>query len=148
MTSVFLALGLLLLLVLVGVAFYWQGTIRLPGSAVSYGVEDSIKYVTPRLSEETRKVISHKSVRRILEWEMKYLQDSLDSGSERIVLGGADAKRYVMEMTARQGFEYEPQIVDEVLALQADYMASIGAIAAPVAPEQAEPGSPQEAGDG
>ena len=136
MAAVFLALGLLLLLILVGLAFYWQGSIRLPGSAVSYGVEDSIRYITPRLSEPTRKQIGAKSVRRILEWEMKFLQDSLDAAPDQVVvLGGDPAVEYVIERTARQGFEYEPQIVREVLQLQAEYMASIGAIAEPVAEE-------------
>ena len=137
MAAIFLALGLLLLLVLIGLAFYWQGSIRLPGSAVSYGVEDSIRYITPRLSEPTRSQIGAKSVRRILEWEMKFLQDSLDADPDQVVvLGGDAAVEYVIERTARQGFQYEERIVREVLELQAEYMASIGAIAEPVADEE------------
>lgn len=137
MAAVFLALGLLILLIVVGLAFYWQGSIRLPGSAVSYGVEDSIKYITPRLSEASRAVIGHKSVRRILEWEMKFVQDALDSGSEEVVvLGGEAVTEYVLEMTKRQGFDYESAIVDEVLQLQAAYLASIGAIAEPVSADE------------
>jgi hypothetical protein len=133
MASVFLALGLLLLLIIIGFAFYWQGTIRLPGSAISYGVEESIRFITPRLSEETRQVIGPKSVRRILEWEMKYLHTALEADPDQdVVLGGDEAKSYVLEMTKRQGFDYEPAIVDEVLALQAEYLASIGAVAGPV----------------
>ncbi len=136
MASVFLALGLLLMLVLIGLAFYWQGSIRLPGSAVSYGVEESIRYITPRLSEPTREQIGAKSVRRILEWEMKFLQDSLDADPDRVVvLGGEAAVEYVIQRTALQGFEYEPRIVREVLQLQAEYMASIGALSEPVAEE-------------
>ena len=125
------------MLVLVGLAFYWQGSIRLPGSAVSYGVEDSISYITPRLSEPTRRQIGAKSVRRILEWEMKYLQDSLDADPDQVVvLGGDSAVSYVIERTARQGFDYEPEVVREVLQLQAEYMASIGALAEPVTDEE------------
>jgi hypothetical protein len=139
MSAVLFALGLLILLVVVGLAFYWQGTIRFPGSAVSYGVEDSIKYITPRLSEETRVLIGAKSVRRILEWEMKFLQDALDADSDRaIVLGGEDAREYVLEVTAQHGYDYQPKVIDEVLHLQAEYMASIGAIADPVAAEELE----------
>jgi hypothetical protein len=137
MAAIFLALGLLLLLVLIGLAFYWQGSIRLPGSAVSYGVEDSIRYITPRLDESTRQQIGARSVRRILEWEMKFLQDSLDTDPDQVVvLGGDAAVAYVLERTSRQGFDYEESVVREVLELQAAYMASIGAIAEPVADEE------------
>ena len=134
MAAFLFALGLLALLVAVGVAFYWQGSIQLPGSAVAYGVEDSIRYITPRLSEPTSTIIGEKSVRRILEWEMKFVQDRLDSDPDRVVvIGGDEATAYVLEQTAAQGFDYEPAIVHEVLNLQAEYMASIGAIAGPVA---------------
>ncbi|MDJ0923465.1 MAG: hypothetical protein QNJ77_02795 [Acidimicrobiia bacterium] len=149
MAGLFLALGLLLLLVVVGLAFYWQGSIRLPGAAIAYGVEDSIKYITPRLSEPTQKIIGARSVRRILEWEMKYLQEVLDSAEDRtVVLGGDRAVHYVLEQTARQGFDYEPAIVAEVLELQAEYMASIGAIAGPVADADRRDIEQREAGNG
>lgn len=148
MAAVFLAVGLLMLLTVIGLAFYWQGSIQLPGSAVAYGVEDSIKYITPRLSEPTREVIGHKSVRRILEWEMKFLQDSLDSDPDRVVvLGGEAVTAYVLEKMAQQGFDYEPEIVTEVLQLQAEYMASIGAIAEPVDDAELRAIEQQEAGD-
>ena len=134
MAGVFLAFGLMILLILVGLAFYWQGSIRLPGGAVAYGVEDSIRYITARLSESAREVIGGTSVRRILEWEMKFLQDTLDSDPDQVVvLGGDAATAYVLEQTAKQGYEYDPAIVREVLELQAEYLASIGALAAPVA---------------
>lgn len=139
MASILFALGLLALLIAVGVAFYWQGSIRIPGGAVAYGVEESIKYITPRLSAETGTVIGQKSVRRILEWEMKFVQSQLDSDPAQIVvLGGDTARSYVLEQTAKEGFEYEPAIVDEVLLLQAEYMVSIGAIAEPVSAVELE----------
>ncbi len=139
MAAFFFALGLFALLVGVGIAFYWQGTIRLPGTAVAYGVEDSIKYITPRLPTETQEIIGAKSVRRILEWEMKYLQDQLDTDPEQVVvLGGEGAATYVLEQTAKQGFDYDRSVVGEVLQLQAEYLQSIGALAQPVAAEERE----------
>ncbi len=149
MAATLFALGLLVLLLVVGLAFYWQGSIRLPGSAISYGVEDSIKYITPRLSAETRAVIGERSVRRILEWEMKFLQDALDADPEQtVVLGGDAVTAYALEQTAGQGFDYDPAIVGEILNLQADYMASIGAIAEPVAAEDIEAIEKREARHG
>jgi hypothetical protein len=149
MAAAFLAFGLLALLALVGLAFYWQGSVRLPGGAVAYGVEDSIKYITPRLSEPTRQAIGAPSVRRILEWEMKFLQDRLDSDPEGVVvLGGDAAATYVLEQTAKQGYEYAPAIVAEVLQLQAEYLASIGAIAEPVADDERTSIERSEEGNG
>lgn len=139
MAAVLLALGLLALLVVVGLAFHWQGSIHLPGAGVAYGVEDSIKYITQRLQPETQAVIGQKSVRRILEWEMKFVQDQLDSDPDQIVvIGGEAATQYVLDQLVGQGFDYEPSIVTEVLALQAEYMMSIGAVAEPVDDEELE----------
>lgn len=149
MASVFLALSLLALLIVIGLAFHWQGSIRLPGSAVAYGVEDSIKYITPRLDDATREVVGHKSVRRILEWEMKFVQDSLVSDPDRaVVLGGEEVTAYILARTAQQGFDYEPTIIREVLQLQVEYMASIGAIAGPVAEAELEAIDRLEVDDG
>ncbi len=139
MAAFLFAFGLLALLVLVAVAFYWQGSIHLPGSAVAYGVEDAIKYITPRLSEATSTVIGQRSVRRILEWEMKFVQNQLDSAPDQVVVvGGSAATTYVMEQTRAEGFDYEATIIHEVLNLQAEYMASIGAIAEPVTAAELE----------
>jgi hypothetical protein len=137
MAGLVFALGLLVLLVLVGLAFMWQGTIRMPGAPVAYGVEESIKYITPRLTEATRATIGPKSVRRILEWEMSYLHERLDSGSdEPVVLGGDEAVEYVLNQTQQQGYTYDRATVTEVMQLQAEYMESIGALDRPVADEE------------
>lgn len=137
MESILFALGLAVLLVLVGLAFMWQGSIRTPGGPVAYGVEESIRYITPRLADSTREVIGHKSVRRILEWEMSYLQDQTSSNPDQpVVLGGEAIVAYVLEKTARQGYQYDPNIVAEVMQLQAEYMQSIGAIDRPVGEDE------------
>lgn len=137
MVGLVFALGLLVLLILIGLAFMWQGTIRLPGAPVAYGVEESIKYITPRLSESTRAKVGSKSVRRILEWEMSYLHERLDSGSETpVVLGGDEAIEYVLRCTSRQGYEYDRATVVEVMGLQAEYMETIGALDRPVAEDE------------
>jgi hypothetical protein len=137
MVGLAFALGLLVLLILIGLAFMWQGTIRLPGAPVAYGVEESIRYIAPRLSEDIRAKVGSKSVRRILEWEMNYLHERLDAGSgEPVVLGGEEAIGYVLQQTARQGYEYDRETVAEVMRLQAEYMESIGALDRPVGKDE------------
>lgn len=137
MEAVFFALGLLILIVLIGFAFMWQGSIRMPGGPVAYGVEESIRYITPRLSEETREVVGVKSVRRVLEWEMRYLQEQLEAGADNaVVIGGDAVTEYILDQTRRQGFDYDPAIVAEIMELQAEYMESIGALAGPVAEDE------------
>ena len=68
---------------------------------------------------------------------MKYLQQQLESDSgEMVIIGGDAVKQYVLEQTKRQGFDYDPAIVTEIMELQAEYMESIGALARPVAEDE------------
>lgn len=137
MASVLFALGLLILIVLIGLAFMWQGSLRMPGGPVAYGVEESIKYITPRLAPSTREAIGSKSVRRILEWELRYLQEQLETDQDDVVvIGGSAVRDYILEQTSRQGYDYDPEVVTEIMELQAEYMESIGALASPVAEEE------------
>jgi len=131
-----LAGGLLVIVAVIALAFSWQGRLRLHERTVTYGTEEAIKFIAARLRPETAAVIGERSVRRILEWEMRYLQDALAAaGEEPVVLGGPDAAEYVAAQTAAQGYEYAADVIDEVLELQAHYLASIGAVADAAEPE-------------
>lgn len=129
---------LLTVVVVIALAFSWQGRLRLPERTVTYGTEEAIKFIASRLSPDSAATIGERSVRRILEWEMRYLQEELAAGDEKpVVLGGPDAAAYVATQTATQGYEYAPEAIDEILELQAQYLVSIGAVA-----EAAEPDAP------
>jgi hypothetical protein len=68
---------------------------------------------------------------------MKYLQERLDADQTApVVLGGEGVAAYVIEQTARNGYDYEPAIVAEVMQLQAEYLVSIGAVDRPVGEDE------------
>ena len=123
---------LLLLLALVGVLiFFGVGLFlqeRRPREvAIVYSVEDALDFVWSGLSESTKSKIGRRDVRRILEWEMHYLQRP-DHREGAAVVGGDDAAAYAQERAIEQGYGYEPPVIFEVLDLQAAYLAELGAV--------------------
>ena len=122
-----------LLLVAIALAFAWQEWQAAGEAATVYGVEDSIEYVMAHLRPETASRLKRSDVRRILEWEVRYLQDpAVRFGGEPIVAGGLPAAGYAQETLARLGHAYDGPEIIEVLDLRADYLRSIGAIGAPL----------------
>ena len=116
------------LLFAVGVAFWWQEQRRLPEREVVYGIEEAHDWVMARLSADARAALRPPDVRRILEWELRYLQDPAVRGGDIAVVGGLDAARYAQEQAMAQGYPYDGALIIEVLDLQADYLASLGAV--------------------
>ena len=100
-----------------------------------YGVEDSIEFIWDGLGED--KIGLKKSdVRRILEWEMYYLQQpKLWAEEGPPIVGGDAAARYTQEQALEAGFSYEPPQIFGVMDLQAEYLQAIGALG-----DVAEPG--------
>ncbi len=136
MPSVILALVMLGLLLGVAVAFWWQERRRMPEREVIYGVEDALGYVTDRLSDEARSALRPSDVRRILEWELRYLQDPGVRGDDVAVVGGLEAAQYAQEQAMAQGYPYDGALIIEVLDLQAEYLAALGALGDPVDDEE------------
>jgi len=126
---------LLLILVLVAVlAVFGVGLLlqeRRPREvAIVYSVEDALQYIWDGLSDSVRQSVGRTDVRRILEWEMYYLQRP-DHRRGAAVVGGIDAATYAQERAVEQGFGYEPELIFEVLALQAEYLDALGAVGDP-----------------
>ena len=93
-----------------------------------YGVEDSIEFVWDALGNE-RLGLKKSDVRRILEWEMHYLQQPhLWQGDGRAVVGSESAAMYVQTQSLEAGHPYEPDQIFAVLEFQAAYLLAIGAI--------------------
>lgn len=130
MASVVFALVLLLLVIGIGVAFAWQESRGSVDSAVIYGVEDALDFVYPRLADATRNELKRADVRKILEWELKYLQNPAVRGhaEEPTVVGGINAARYAQDELLAVGLGYDGQLILDVLERQAEYLAALGAI--------------------
>jgi hypothetical protein len=101
-------------------------------SAAIYGVDDSIEWIWEGLGEDKRG-LTKADVRRILGWEMRYLQQPdiwKNDGSP--VVGGGAAAAFAQERSLEEGHPYEPDQIFAVLDLQATYLGAIGAIGDPV----------------
>lgn len=128
-----LLLGVLLLIVALMV---WQEARRRPSyEPLEYVVEDAVKHVQQGLSDDSH--LSRADIRRILEWEVFYLQGLAQEdrrNSVETVAGGhqASVEYIAAEIEERHGVSYPLEDIEEVLRLEADYLAAIGAVGEPV----------------
>ncbi len=118
-----------------GIAMFWQESKRMSHRETIYGVEDSIEFIWEGLGED-RHDLSKGDIRRILEWEMRYLQQpDLWEADGQPVVGGEASAAYAQEMSLEAGYAYQPEQIYAVLDLQALYLEAIGAIGDAADPE-------------
>jgi len=126
---------LMVLVLAFGIAMFWQESRRMQHTEMIYGVEDSIEFIWDGLVDG-KLGLKKSDVRRILEWEMHYLQQpNLWEEEGPPVVGGEAAARYAQEEALEAGFSYEPEQIFGVMDLQAAYLQAIGAIAEIAEPE-------------
>jgi hypothetical protein len=137
MTSGYLLLVLGFLLAVVAFGFAWQGRRGAADEYAVYSVEDSIRFVTERLTTATAATIKPADVRRILEWEVRYLQDpGVRDGVGPVVAGGLPSAEFAQESLALLGYAYDGPEIVEVLDLRAEYLREIGAVGDPLTAEE------------
>lgn len=132
------ALGAMLFaaLLVVVAMIVWQEAKRRPSyEPLEYVVEDAVKHVVARLDEQTSLRVG--DVRRILEWEVFYLQGLAQENRKNpvdTVAGGHDASvDYIQtQIEVKHGVAYPRDEIEEVLRLEADYLSAIGAVGDPV----------------
>ena len=130
-------LALVALLVVFGLGMLFQGRHKqIHDGIVVYGVDEAVVYVWERLPEGIATSVDRSDVRRILEWEMLYLQQPSRRDGPAVV-GGVDAAEFVQESAYEAGHPYEAETIFAVLDLQADYLLAIGAVGGPVDPDEA-----------
>lgn len=131
------ALLFALLCILVG-SMVWQEAQRRSGRLPpTYVIEDAVAYISGRLSPEVRDRIGVAGVRRIIEWEVYYLQGLAQKGRRvpvESVAGGSDASiEYIQDRIAVvNGATYDRDDISDVLQLEVAYLNSIGVIGDPV----------------
>ena len=135
MGPILLVIALVLVLVVFGAGMLIQEHGRRIDDGVAvYGVDDAVIYIWERLPEGMVPSVDQADIRRILEWEMLYLQQPAKRDGPAVV-GGVDAATFVQERAYTGGHPYEPEAIFAVLDLQADYLRAIGAVGSPVDPE-------------
>ena len=131
-----MAAVLLGVMLLISALIVWQHGTR-GGGEITFGVEDAVLFVYTRLPGEARERVKETGVRRILEWEVFYLQGlaQKDRQTRVEVVAGvhAPAVRYIKRQILQgQSLEYSEADIENVLGLGVEYLASIGAIGEPV----------------
>ena len=117
---------------LISALVVWQEAKRRPSyEPLEYVVEDAVKHAHAGLPKES--TLTRADVRRILEWEVFYLQGlAQDRRSDPVetVAGGHDASvEYIAgQIQAKHGVSYSRGDIEEVLRLEADYLMAIGAV--------------------
>jgi len=128
-----LALVLVLVVFAVGMVFQERGR-RVDDGVAVYGVDDAVVYVWEGLPEDIAGSIDQSDIRRILEWEMLYLQQPSKRDGPAVV-GSAEVAQFVQDRAFETGHPYEPGVIFAVLDLEADYLRAIGAVGGPVDPD-------------
>lgn len=132
-TFVALLVGLLLVIVALMV---WQEARRRPSyEPLEYVVNDAVKHVADGLPEHVG--LRNVDIRRILEWEVFYLQGLAQekrNNPVETVAGGHEASvAYIADQIhSKHGVSYSHEQIAEVLRLEADYLVAIGAVGEPV----------------
>lgn len=122
----------------------WQEARRRPSyDPLEYVIEDAVKHIDAGLQTEGNDRLRKADIRRILEWEVFYLQGLAQENRRNpveTVAGGHDASvDYVIEQIATtQGVSYSRSDVEDVLRYEADYLFQIGAVGDEVEPDGGE----------
>jgi hypothetical protein len=126
-------------LLAVGAALVWQwARVGHREPAALYLVDEAAAFVLAALPSETADRLGEEGVASILEWSNYHSQVVVArSGVDVPVLGGPAAVSFVLERAAASGRPCEEEDVTAVLAAEAAYLVSIGAVGEPV-----EEGSP------
>lgn len=135
----FVAVLVGVLLVIVAL-LVWQEAKRRPSyEPLEYVVNDAVKHIADRLPEDSG--LRNADIRRIIEWEVFYLQGLAQDDRKNpveTVAGGHDVSvDYIVEqIRSKHGVSYSHSQIEEVLRLEADYLVAIGAVGEPVGEEE------------
>lgn len=118
---------------LVAVMLFQEARTRTQVEPPAYIVSDAIDYARAHVDPEVRSRLKKAGIQRIIEWSVHYLQGLAEKATRRgdvtVIAGGEEtAVAYITAQLAKRGFDYSEEDVAAVLATEADYLASIGAL--------------------
>lgn len=127
-----LAAVLIGVLLVVAALIVWQHAAR-AGGEVTFGVEDAVEFVSSRLPAGVKSRVREGGIRRILEWEIFYLQGlAQENRREPVETVAGDygpAVEFIHNQIARSHDRaYSTADIGAVLALGVAYLESIGAV--------------------
>ena len=135
------ALLFALLLAIVG-SLVWQEAKKRPaGEPATYVVEDAARFIFPLLGDSAMERLDLDDVRRILEWEVLYLQGAGSGrvgslGTARVAGGSDEAVGFIASRLQVDGVpRYTEEDIREVLGHETEYLVEIGAVGGPVGGE-------------
>jgi hypothetical protein len=136
------ALLLALLLVLTAAMVWQEAKRRSSREPLVYAVNDAVDFVVSSIDGEVVNRLGKAGVRRILEWEVYYLQGLAERKRDpdrAVVAGGHEpAVEYIADqIDNRHGVTYAREDIRAVLAGEAGYLATIGAVGERVEEEPA-----------
>lgn len=115
-----------------------------PGQVI-YGVEDAVDHICARLDSSLG--LRRSDVKLIIEWEVFYLQGLAQERRwepvETVAGGFGPAVDYIgAQIAETHKLSYPRAHLEQVLALEAEYLVSIGAVGDPVGPMIGDPPAP------
>lgn len=130
-----MALGLTLLAVLLIIValVIWQHAQRQGPKEITFGIENAVSFITARLEPDVKSRLGQDGVRRVVEWEVFYLQglaqDDRRHPVETVAGNYGPAVEFIKSEIARvHDRTYSSEDIGSVLALGVSYLQSIGAI--------------------
>jgi hypothetical protein len=128
-----LALTLVAVLLIIVALVIWQHAQREGPKEVTFGIENAVSFISARLDNEVRKRLGTDGVRRVVEWEVFYLQGLAQEDRrhpvETVAGDYGPAVEFIQGEIARvHDRTYSGSDIGAVLALGVTYLQSIGAI--------------------
>ena len=119
------------LLLLVGIAFAWQEARRTDVDAV-FGIREAVEYIYRRMDPQLRNGVRPADIERILNWELRFVDERRRAAAagegEPVVVASLEGGAYAQKMALAEGHAYDGPVIEEILRLEAEYLATLGAV--------------------
>ena len=128
-----LVITLVAVLLVILALVVWQHAQRAGPREVTFGIENAVSFITARLDADVQKRLGTDGVRRVVEWEVFYLQGLAQEDRrhpvETVAGNYGPAVEFIRGEIARvHDRTYSAADIGAVLALGVTYLQSIGAI--------------------